>query len=104
MFNIGEYSYSALWSHLFGSYAEGCFQAHGGAVGRILQCDKREIVAFGDNFVDLELLQYAGLGVAMGNAPQEVKQAVGRVTIPNNVEGIYTALQHLRFSAPKQVV
>lgn len=60
------------------------------------------MVAFGDNFVDLELLQYAGMGVAMGNAPQEVRQAVGRATASNDEEGVYIALRHLRFRAPKQ--
>ena len=37
-----------------------------------------EIVAFGDNFVDLDMLQYAGLGVAMENAPEPVKEAAAK--------------------------
>lgn len=57
-----------------------------------------EIVAFGDSFVDLEMLQYAGLGVAMGNAPEPVKEAAGRITASNDEEGIYLVLKSLKFS------
>lgn len=62
--------------------------------------EREKIVAFGDNFVDLDMLQYAGLGVAMGNAPEEVKKSVAQVTVSNNEEGIYIILKHLHFSAP----
>lgn len=73
-------------------------------LGEYFSVTRESMVAFGDNFVDLELLRYAGLGVAMGNAPQEVRQAMGRITASNDEEGIYIALRHLRFSAPKQTV
>ena len=43
-----------------------------------------EIVAFGDNFVDLDMLQYAGLGVAMENAPEPVKEAAAKITSSND--------------------
>ncbi len=33
-----------------------------------------DVVAFGDNFNDLSMLTTAGLGVAMGNAVDEIKQ------------------------------
>lgn len=57
-------------------------------------------VACGDHFVDLEMLRYAGLGIAMGNAPEEVKAAADRVTASNDEEGVYIALKNLRFSPP----
>ena len=60
--------------------------------------NQAEIVAFGDNFVDLEMLQYSGLGVAMGNAPGPVKEAAGRITASNDEEGIYLVLKSLKFS------
>jgi hypothetical protein len=34
-----------------------------------------QVLAIGDNFNDVEMLQYAGIGVAMGNAPDAVKAA-----------------------------
>lgn len=47
------------------------------AVTGIKRC---ETVAVGDGFNDLEMLKGAGIGVAMGNAPDEVKAVADRVT------------------------
>ena len=44
-------------------------------------------MAFGDNFNDIDMIRYAGLGVAMGNAADEVKQAADIVTDINDNEG-----------------
>ena len=35
---------------------------------------REEIIAIGDNFNDMDMIQYAGLGVAMGNAPKYLKE------------------------------
>lgn len=53
---------------------------------------REEIIAFGDNFNDLEMIQYAGLGIAMQNAPDGVKAAADFVTLTNNEDGIAYAL------------
>lgn len=44
-----------------------------------------QVIAFGDNFNDLSMLKNAGLGVAMGNAVDEVK-ACADLVIGNNTE------------------
>lgn len=62
---------------------------------------REETVAFGDSFVDMDMLRYAGLGVAMGNAPDSVKAAADRVTASNDEEGIYITLKSLKFKAPQ---
>ena len=54
-----------------------------------------EVVAFGDNFNDLDMLQYAGLSVAMGNAPDEIKQAAKEVTASNDEDGIALVLNRI---------
>jgi len=59
-----------------------------------------QIVAFGDYYVDMEMLRHAGLGVAMGNAPEEVKAAADMVTASNDEEGVYIALKRLKFTPP----
>ena len=59
-----------------------------------------QAVAFGDSDVDADLLQYCGLGVAMGNAPRQVKEAADYVTASNDEEGVYIALNSLRLKAP----
>ena len=48
-----------------------------------------DIVAFGDNYNDLEMIEYAGCGVAMGNAVEKIKAVADQVTASNDEEGIY---------------
>jgi len=59
-----------------------------------------QAVAFGDSDVDMDMLQYCGFGVAMGNAPRQVKEAADYVTASNDEEGVYIALNSLRLKAP----
>ena len=59
-----------------------------------------QAVAFGDSDVDVDLLQYCGLGVAMGNASRQAKEAADYVTASNDEEGVYIALNSLRMRAP----
>ena len=54
-----------------------------------------ECVAFGDGANDIEMLEYAGIGVAMGNASDLVKEHADHVTTDVDSEGIETALQEL---------
>ena len=56
--------------------------------------DKNEIIAFGDSNNDLEMLDYVGVGVAMGNASDNVKNQSDYVTLDNDSDGIYYALKH----------
>jgi len=56
----------------------------------------QDVVAFGDNFNDISMLQTAGIGVAMGNAADEVKAhadvVIGDNTTDAIAEFIYTRL------------
>lgn len=54
-----------------------------------------EIIAFGDGGNDIEMLEYAGIGVAMGNAEPSVKQHADYVTTDVDHEGIQHALEQL---------
>lgn len=54
-----------------------------------------KIVAFGDNYNDLSMLKIAGLGVAMGNADDEIKSQVDRVIGDNNNPSIAEELTRL---------
>ena len=51
-----------------------------------------EAIAFGDNYNDLEMLEYIPRSVAMKNAPDKVKQIAREVTDSNADSGIYTYL------------
>lgn len=57
--------------------------------------DAGDSVAFGDNGNDLPMLRRAGIGVAMGNAIAEVRDAADRVTAGNAEEGIALVLAEL---------
>ena len=52
-------------------------------------------MAFGDGINDIEMLTYAALGVAMGNARAELKEIAQYVTTDIEDDGIYNALIHL---------
>lgn len=53
-----------------------------------------EIIAFGDSENDLEMLRFAGIGVALGNAEPEVKAAADYVTDDIDEDGVAKALRH----------
>ena len=53
-----------------------------------------ETMAFGDGGNDIPMLRHAGIGVAMGNAADEVKAAAKYVTTSVDEDGISKALQH----------
>ena len=56
--------------------------------------DRTEIMAFGDGENDIEMLRFAGIGVAMGNAADSVKAAADYVTDTVDNNGREKALRH----------
>lgn len=48
----------------------------------------RDVVAFGDDYNDLEIMKESGTGVAMGNAVEELKQAAKYVSKTNDEDGV----------------
>lgn len=62
---------------------------------RALKIKPGEVIAFGDAENDIPMLQTAGVGVAMGNAAEQVKVAADMVTSSNNQDGIAAALELL---------
>lgn len=61
----------------------------------VLRMDTTEVISFGDAENDIPMLRAAGMGVAMGNAAEPVKQAADMVTLSNNEDGIAAALEQL---------
>ncbi len=51
----------------------------------------QDTIAIGDSENDLEMLEAAGLGIAMGNAGPGVKRAAGEVTLDVGEDGVYAA-------------
>jgi Cof subfamily protein (haloacid dehalogenase superfamily) len=50
--------------------------------------DLSEVIAIGDSWNDHEMIQAAGLGVAMGNAVDSLKEIADYVTLSNNEDGV----------------
>ena len=51
-------------------------------------------MAFGDGGNDMAMHRHAGIGVAMGNAGAEVKEAADYVTDSVDDDGVMNALRH----------
>ena len=52
-----------------------------------------EVVGIGDNINDKEMIEYAGLGVAMGNSSPDVKAVAKIVVADNNSDGVAEAIK-----------
>ena len=54
---------------------------------------KEELICIGDSENDIAMIKYAGLGVAMGNASEEVKRVANYVTDTNNKDGVAKVIE-----------
>lgn len=63
------------------------------AVCEACHVDISEIIAFGDDYADIGMLKLCGIGVAMGNAIQEVKDVADAVTLSNEEDGVAAYLE-----------
>lgn len=56
-----------------------------------------EVAAFGDAYNDIEMLQQANVGIAMGNAKEAVKTYADYVTDNIEDDGLYNACRHFNW-------
>ena len=54
-----------------------------------------ETLAIGDSENDLDILQAAGTGIAMGNAPADIKRYPDEVTLLNDEDGVAVVLERI---------
>ncbi|MGX6978074.1 Cof-type HAD-IIB family hydrolase [Vagococcus elongatus] len=74
----------------------GCHKASG--LDRLVQrwgITPEQCVAFGDGGNDLEMLDYCGMGFAMANAPDNVKEVADYVCPSNDDDGVLVTLDQL---------
>lgn len=64
-------------------------------LGKALGFRREDIIAFGDEENDLEMIEWAGFGVAMGNANPILKKVADHVTDTNEHNGISLVLEQL---------
>jgi hydroxymethylpyrimidine pyrophosphatase-like HAD family hydrolase len=63
-----------------------------------LGISRDRVLAIGDSRNDVPMLRWAGIGVAMGNAPPDVQHAVGRVTSAHDQDGVARAIERYAFT------
>ena len=61
--------------------------------------DSTDLIACGDGFNDLSMIQYAGLGVAMSNAHIDIRKAADFITLSNDEDGVAHVLEKFVFHA-----
>lgn len=62
--------------------------------------DASEVMAFGDWINDIEMLQWAGTGIAVANAHEQTRAAADRVTASNDDDGVALVLAELLATQP----
>jgi len=50
-------------------------------------------MAFGDNYNDIEMIRNSGLGIAVENAIQEVKDVANEITLNSKEDGVAVAIE-----------
>ncbi|MCB0186488.1 MAG: HAD family phosphatase [Caldilineaceae bacterium] len=88
--------YSARYPHFIQILATDCNKAT--ALAHLvagMEKTLEQVVAFGDDTNDVEMVTLAGLGIAVENAVAEVKAAADQVTATNDEDGVALALAQL---------
>lgn len=84
---------TALWGDLG---VKGITKAH--AIDRLLahlDADRKDTIAFGDATIDVPMLDYCAVGVAMGNGSDDVKAAADLITDDVEEDGLAHAFERL---------
>lgn len=73
-------------------------------LAEILGIKQEEVIAIGDSGNDIEMIKYAGLGVAMGNAFPEIKEAASYITYTNEEDGVAHVIEKFIFGEDEKEV
>lgn len=65
-------------------------------LNRLFDFDMDQVIAFGDNYNDIDLIQKVGWGVAVGNARPEVKAVAKEITLPHKEDGVAATLERVQ--------
>src|SRR5699024_1550767 len=66
-------------------------------VCRFLDISMEEVVAVGDNLNDMEMIKAVGMGIAMENAPDALKEMAAAMTYTNEQDGVAHVIKQLFF-------
>jgi Cof subfamily protein (haloacid dehalogenase superfamily) len=62
-------------------------------IGKLYKIPKEQMIALGDGLIDVSMVDYAGLGIAMENAVDEVKAVADYITASNDEDGVALAIE-----------
>ncbi|XQY90189.1 Cof-type HAD-IIB family hydrolase [Metabacillus sp. HB246100] len=65
---------------------------------QVCEIKQEEVIAIGDSYNDLSMIEFAGLGVAMGNAPEDIKKIANYVTDTNMNDGVAKVVEEFIFN------
>ncbi len=69
------------------------------ALAEHLGLDASQVIAVGDAGNDRHMIEYAGLGVAMGNATDEIKALAQHTTARNDEDGVARVIEQFILNA-----
>ncbi len=86
---MSEYSYGKSWTNIVEVSLKGVSKESAMArLADMLSMPLSEVIAIGDEKLDMGMARIAGLGVAMGNGDAEFKAAADYVTLSNDEDGV----------------
>jgi Cof subfamily protein (haloacid dehalogenase superfamily) len=56
---------------------------------------REQVMAIGDNYNDIAMLEYAGVPVIMGNASEQLRARNWKITLPNSASGVAAAIDEI---------
>ena len=62
---------------------------------KTLNIDVEDVMAIGDNYNDLSMIEFAGLGVAMGQSDDYIKSRAQFISLSNEEDGVAYAIQNV---------
>ena len=63
----------------------------------LLCVEQSDVIAFGDAGNDIDMIRFAGLGIAMGNASDDLKAVADFITATNEEDGVAKFLENFVF-------
>lgn len=90
----GVSGYKSL-GHIFDIVVNGVDKGHAlEQLGELLNVKREEIMVFGDNENDINMVKYAGMGVAMDNSKDDVKSVSDYITKTNDQDGVVYGIEN----------
>ncbi|MBQ7354426.1 MAG: HAD hydrolase family protein [Clostridia bacterium] len=56
---------------------------------------REDVICVGDGFNDVSMIRWAGIGVAMANARQPVKEVADRITLSCDEDGVAALIEEI---------